>query len=136
MANTDFNTEKLDPESVEDANSRLAKILAATPHQVAPDSPRYEGGELSKGYGTTLLPTPMQLAGLTGVNEPRQADPETKKQRTTVARLAQRYQDRVEELDKSIEKLEEQLQEQEEQLDIMKYKREVWAEALAEIQAD
>ncbi len=114
MASTDFNTEKLDAESVEAASKRVALMFAAE-HPAVPNLP------LDHALGVNPAPAP---------------EPTEKKQRTTVAKLAQRYQEREAELAKNIDEIKRIIGTYQRTLAEAEFKLSVWREALAEIGAD
>ena len=107
MAHT-VDTEHLSQEAIDEANERLAKIpLAHTPNQAPPAA------------------EPLTLT-----------EPTERKQRTTVAKLALRYQEREAELTREVEQIEGVIANYQQMLSESKYKLGVWREALAEIGAD
>jgi len=114
MASTDFNTEKLDAESVDAASKRVAAMFAVEHPAV------------------TNLPLDQAL----GVSPAPASEPTEKKQRTTVAKLAQRYQEREAELAKNIDEIKRIIGTYQRTLAEAEFKLSVWREALAEIGAD
>ncbi|MGA3265168.1 MAG: hypothetical protein ABSC47_14115 [Terracidiphilus sp.] len=118
MANraTSFDTDKLDQEVVETATGRVAQILADSTAPKPTQSPQQ-----------VPLPVP--------VGEPPSSQTE-KRTRTTVSKLLQRYQDRLDESAKNVREIESIIAGYQRQLDEQNFKIKFWTEAIAEINAD
>ncbi len=114
MAQTDFNVKEIDPESFSKAQERVKSILGEP--------------------GTNVMFTKNDPPAAPPAPAP---EPETsKKTRTTVGKLLQRYQDREAELVKSVSEMEATIDNYQNRLSEEKFKLSVWREAIAEINSD
>ncbi len=124
MANpaTSFDTERFDEATVESAAARTARILAG-------DSPAPQ---------SAAQPTLHAPAGHPSPPAPQAAppaDPEPKRQRMTVGKLAERYQERIAEITGNIEKMGAIVATYQKKLEEHKSALAVWQQALDEIKA-
>ncbi len=120
MANpaTSFDTERFDEATVESAAARTARILAG-------DSPAPQPAAQPTLHAPASHPSP-----------PAPADPEPKRQRMTVGKLAERYQERIAEITGNIEKMGAIVATYQKKLEEHKSALAVWQQALDEIKAD
>jgi len=114
MGQTDFTQKEIDPEAFAKAQERVKGILGEP--------------------GTNVVFTNPDLPSTPPA--PPAVEPETKKTRTTVGKLLQRYQERVDVLTSEITAAEQSIAAQQTALDSMRFKLSVWREAIAEINSD
>jgi hypothetical protein len=120
---TSFDTEKLDDEALAAANARLASMPNL---QVKPIEPT---PTLHANHGHPNPPAAPAPAA-------KEPEPEARRQRMTVGRLAQKYQERITEITANLEKMESIVSSYQRKLEEEKCSLKVWQEALAEINAD
>jgi hypothetical protein len=113
---TSFDTEKLDDEALAEANKRLAAMPKPEP-------------TLHANHGHPNPPAAPAPAA-------KEPEPEARRQRMTVGRLAQKYQERITEITANLEKMESIVSSYQRKLEEEKCSLKVWQEALAEINAD
>jgi len=119
--------EEYPPEVVATAASRVAAALAKDPPAAHSAPAKHDPA-----------PTPPQQPSLPGtapVGEPATQAGE-KRTRTTVAKLLQKYQERVEVIASEIQAAEASIQNQQGLLDKMRFQHQFWLDAIAEINAD
>lgn len=110
--------DELAPEVVATASSRVAAALAKDNPPAPAASPQQ-----SSLPGTAPAGEPATQAG-------------EKRTRTTVAKLLQKYQERVVQLENDVIAVEEAIEKQQASLNEMYFKLNLWREAIAEINAD
>lgn len=115
MSQTSFDTEQLDGETLAAANERVSRIT----------------GNPSAAHPATHNPNPPPA-----VAPAPPAEPEPKRQRMTVGKLAEKYQERIEGLAAEIQAGEMSIQRQVKLLEERRSQLTVWQEALNEIKAD
>jgi hypothetical protein len=128
MHATAFNTEELDEETVAAANERLAK-MAVPPIQLS-------GVNVPAPAPVQNVPEPPAPAPATSPAPPADPEPKPTRTRMTVGKMAQKYQERIEVLTSEITAAEKDIVTLQASLDGMRFKLDVWKEALAEIGAD
>lgn len=124
MAQTDFNVETLDGETLAARQAKVAEIL----HPKAAPAAAKDEKIITKADTPAQAPLPAPI--------PAPAEPEQKRTRTTVPKLLQRYQERMADTGETIIELEKVISTYQAQLEAARSKQVFLRELIDEINSD